>query len=87
MKVYEDLVGLYWPPERYLVEAGYRTIPFPFEEIQPPAFAIELPWSLDDGSPGTWSTTRRFMNAHGANPVDQIAEERTWGDAADKVLR
>ena len=50
-KVYEDFVGLYWPPERYLVEAGYRTIPFPFEEIQPPAFAIELPWSLDDGLP------------------------------------
>lgn len=35
MKLYEDLVGPYWPPERYLVEAGYRTIPFPFEEIHP----------------------------------------------------
>ncbi len=88
MKLYEDLVGPYWPPERRLVEAGYRTIPFPFEEIQPPAFDIDLAWSLDDllGYLGTWSATRRFMNAHGANPVDQIAEELTgaWGDTAEK---
>ncbi len=88
MKLYEDIVGPYWLPERRLVEAGYRTIPFPFEEIQPPAFDIDLAWSLDDllGYLGTWSATRRFMNAHGANPVDQIAEELTlaWGDAAGK---
>ncbi len=88
MKLYEDLVGPYWLPECYLVEAGYRTIPFPFEEIQPLAYAIELPWSLDDllGYLGTWSATRRFMNVHGANPVDQIAEELTgaWGDPAEK---
>jgi len=61
---------------------------FPFEEIQPPAFDIHLAWSLDDllGDLGTWSATRRFINGHGANPVDQIAEELTgaWGDAAEK---
>ena len=52
------------------------------------AFDIDLAWSLDDllGDLGTWSATRRFINGHGANPVDQIAEELTgaWGDAAEK---
>src|SRR5262249_24385836 len=38
---YFNVVGPYWPPERKLVEEGYRTIPFPFEEIAPPHFRME----------------------------------------------
>ena len=33
---YSDVVGPYWPPERKHVETGYRTLPFPFEEIAAP---------------------------------------------------
>ena len=29
---YSSTVGPYWPPERTLVEDGYRSIPFPFDE-------------------------------------------------------
>ena len=86
--LYEDIVDAYWPPERRLVEAAYRTLPFPFDEIPPPAFAIDLPWSLDDllGYLGTWSATQRFMKTHSANPVDHIAEDLTlaWGNLAEK---
>ena len=88
MRLYEYIVDPYWPPERRLVEAAYRTIPFPFEELQPPAFAIALTWSLGDllGYLGTWSAVGRFINAHGTNPVDRIAEEltRAWGDPAER---
>ena len=35
-RLYADILGSYWPPERRLVEQGYRTLPFPFEEIEPP---------------------------------------------------
>lgn len=91
-RFYQDIVGAYWPPERRLVEARYRTIPFPFDEIQSPAFAMQLLWSLDDflGYLGTWSATRRFIQGRGTNPVDQVAEDLAlaWGDPADgKTVR
>jgi ubiquinone/menaquinone biosynthesis C-methylase UbiE len=38
---YQNIVGPYWPPERRLVEEGYRTIPFPFIEITAPAIHME----------------------------------------------
>ena len=31
--LFASVVGPYWPPERRHVEDGYRTLPFPFEEI------------------------------------------------------
>ena len=33
-RVYVDLTGPYWPPERDYVDAGYRTIPFPFGDAR-----------------------------------------------------
>src|SRR5262245_5147429 len=44
---YWNVVGPYWPPERKLVEEGYRSIEFPFKEITPPAFRMEIRWTLD----------------------------------------
>ena len=34
-RVYIDLTGPYWPPERDYVDAGYRTIPMPFGDGAP----------------------------------------------------
>jgi len=44
---YSNIVGPYWPPERKIVEKGYRTIPFPFAELSAPAFRMETRWTLD----------------------------------------
>src|SRR5688572_24279689 len=44
---YGKTLGPYWPPSRQLVESGYRTLPFPFEEISPPSFSMETSWTLD----------------------------------------
>jgi hypothetical protein len=66
------------------VEEGYRTIPFPFTEITPPAFRMEARWTLDQllGYFSTWSATNRFMKATGRNPVETLSTElsRVWGD-------
>ena len=82
--LYTDIVGAYWPPERRHVEDGYQSLPFPFDAIEPPRFTMSLLWTLDDllGYLGTWSATRRFIQTHDTNPVDQIAEALThaWGD-------
>ncbi len=44
---YANTVGPYWPPERKLVEDGYRTIPFLFAEITAPAVRMEMRWTLE----------------------------------------
>lgn len=82
---YANVVGPYWPPERKLVEEGYRTIPFPFDEITVPAFRMETRWTLDQllGYFSTWSATNRFINATGRNPLEQLSAESShvWGQA------
>ena len=73
---YHDIVGAYWPPERKLVEEEYRTIPFPFPEIQAPKFSLETRWSFGDfvGYLETWSSTQGYKNAKGADPVELIRD-------------
>ena len=82
---YAETVGPYWPPERKLVEAGYRTIPFPFVELTPPGFRMEARWTLNQllGYFSTWSATNRYRKATGHNPLEPLAVElkRVWGDA------
>ena len=82
---YANVAGPYWPPERKLVEEGYRTIPFPFDEITPPVFRMEARWSLEQllGYFSTWSATNRFIKANGRNPIEALSEalSRVWGDA------
>jgi len=82
---YANTVGPYWPPERALVEAGYRTIPFPFVEITPPVFQMEANWTLDQllGYFSTWSATNRYIKGTGRNPLEPLAAalKRVWGAA------
>lgn len=81
---YSGTVGPYWPPERALVDAGYRTIEFPFPEIDPPAFEMETRWPLAAllGYAATWSATTRFRRARGFDPVPPLGEALApaWGD-------
>lgn len=81
---YSVTVGPYWPPERRLVEEGYRTIPFPFEELPVPPFRMEARWDLDQliGYLGTWSATSRYRREQGRNPLEPLrsALAAEWGD-------
>ncbi len=81
---YREVVGPYWPPERRHVEDGYRSLPFPFEEVALPPLAIEVEWSLDDlvGYIETWSATRAAERALGESPVPKAraALAEVWGD-------
>lgn len=64
-------VDPYWPPERVLVETGYRTVAFPFEEIEAPALELELMTTVDAfaGYVRTWSATERYGKELGKDPV------------------
>ena len=85
---YSQIVGPFWPADRCHVEAGYRTLPFPFPELVPPLFVMQEQWTLAQllGYVGTWSATRRFREAAGRDPVEELAAElgRYWGDPATR---
>ncbi|MBM2830123.1 MAG: SAM-dependent methyltransferase [Gammaproteobacteria bacterium] len=81
---YFNTIGPYWPPERKLVEEGYRTLEFPFEEIEPPAFTIEAAMTVEEimGYMRTWSATQRYQKEHGKDPVPDLTLEieKVWDD-------
>jgi SAM-dependent methyltransferase len=83
---YREALGRFWAPERRHVESGYRTLPFPYSELDPPAFAMEQRWSLEEllGYIGTWSATQHCREATGVDPVAALRQELTplWGDVA-----
>jgi len=83
-RFYHDLIGPYWPPERRYVDEQYATIPFPFEGIATPAFAMEQEWELDHllGYLRTWSAVKEYEKHLGSDPVGMIGQElaTAWGD-------
>ena len=81
---YHDIIGPFWPPERRYVDEGYVSIPFPFEEIEAPAFAMQIDWNLEqlNGYLGTWSAVKEYEMRMGKNPLDLIGAEllAAWSD-------
>lgn len=81
---YRETVGPYWPPERLLVEQGYRTLDFPFAEFEAPAFQMTARWTLPRllGYFRSWSATGRYIQARGEDPVAALTERlaEAWGD-------
>lgn len=74
---YENTVGPYWDNARKLVEDSYRSIPFPFKEIQTPAFYNKFRWNLEqlEGYLTTWSSTQKYIRENNFNPVIPLLEK------------
>jgi SAM-dependent methyltransferase len=81
---YADTVGPYWPPERKMVEEGYRSISLPFADLEVPPFEIEWPITLAElgGYLRTWSASRRYLADRGHDPVTDLLPllAEVWGD-------
>jgi SAM-dependent methyltransferase len=74
---YEDVVGPYWPPERRWVEAGYRGLPFPFDEMSVAAPPMVEEWTLGQmlGYLSTWSAVVRCTEVTGVSPVARLGDQ------------
>jgi ubiquinone/menaquinone biosynthesis C-methylase UbiE len=87
---YFDIIYDYWDKERKLVESGYSTIPFPFEEIQAPLFQISKMYNVKQliGYLGTWSAVKHYMEKEGKDPVLMIEKElvRAWGNTEEQKV-
>lgn len=82
-RFYRDVVGPYWRPERRHVESGYRSLPFPFAELEAPSFVLEQQWTLGDllGYIGTWSATQQYCETTGRDPLAVVSSQlaELWG--------
>lgn len=81
-------IGPFWPPERKLVDTGYATIDFPFEELAPPGMEIRLDWRLPEflGYLQTWSAVRGAREAGKEALLARFADDiaALWGDPDTK---
>jgi SAM-dependent methyltransferase len=82
---YREVLGAYWPPERRHVDEGYRSLPFPFEELDGPSLEIRLDWRLEElvGYVGTWSAVWALERAQGQGSFATFRRElaKAWGPA------
>ncbi|HKW39962.1 MAG TPA: class I SAM-dependent methyltransferase [Gemmatimonadales bacterium] len=80
---YRDVLGRYWPPERWHVDDGYRSLPFPFEELDTPALEIRCEWRLVEliGYIGTWSAVWALERAAGPESFATFRRDlaTAWG--------
>jgi SAM-dependent methyltransferase len=85
---FHEGVASFWPSERALVEARYRDLPFPFEEIRAPALAMVTEWNRMEllGYVDTWSALRNFRRKRAVDPLPALADElaRVWQDPRER---
>jgi SAM-dependent methyltransferase len=89
-RFYTETVGPYWPPERAIVEDGFRSVPLPIHEGTPPPIAMETELTLEAliGYVRTWSAVGRYLAAHGRDPVTDLAVALApiWGTSGEGRL-
>jgi SAM-dependent methyltransferase len=89
--LYYEVLGSFWDRERRYIDEDYKTIPFPFDEMEPPAFELEYEWSLEHlvGYLNTWSAVKKFSRQKGTDPVGAIQEDlhQHWGPAKTRRCR
>jgi SAM-dependent methyltransferase len=80
---YASILAGFWPDRFHYLAARYRTLPFPFEEIETPAFEMQASWKLDQlaGFLDTWSAVRRYQSERGQHPLQILWPELAgaWG--------
>ena len=80
----EGVLAGYWPERIQYVHDRYTTIPFPFDEIAAPPFAMTAEWNLREllAFLDTWSASQRYFQERGTHATEAIAPDltRVWGD-------
>lgn len=84
---YHHVVGQYWDAERKHLDQEYRSIPFPFKQLDTPQFKMSLQWDLAEllGYFATWSSVQKMLKLQSANPLDQLAPQLAlhWGSPTE----
>lgn len=80
----QKLLLPFWSDPPKLIWSGYKTIPFPFIELETPRFEIQTDWNLAQfiGYVSTWSASQKFIDQFGHHPAQSHFEGlvKAWGD-------
>jgi ubiquinone/menaquinone biosynthesis C-methylase UbiE len=80
----------YWPEGNKMVVSGYKDLKLPFKEIIAPQFDFISEATEDNliGFAYSWSSTQRYIDRHGKDPVEPVKEElqHAWGNAKTKPM-
>jgi SAM-dependent methyltransferase len=80
---YANIIGPYWDKERKLVDEEYKTITFPFSEIDTPNFSFVFEWTIAElqGYLNTWSSVQKYVKENKTNPVEKLIDQiqSKWG--------
>ena len=83
-RLYTDILGSFWDPEKRLVDTGYRTLSFPFRELRCPRFELKASWDFENmlGFLGSWSAVAHYKKRNRGDPIAENAEclKTAWGD-------
>ncbi len=84
VRLYEDILGAYWPPERKLVDEGYASLSIPFTPVDTPTFEMRADWNAEQllAYLRSWSAAQRYRAATGEDAIELIAGElrKRWND-------
>jgi len=85
-----EILSGFWPERIRYIEERYQTLPFPFEEITPPSFVMEVNWDLHQfaGYLDSWSASQRYKAQNGNHPLELIWNKlvSAWGDESEVRL-
>ncbi len=87
---YKNVTGPYWDDERKYVDEHYRSIPFPFQEIEAPSFKMNYNWKFENaiGYLNTWSAVQHYIKKNNENPVDAFSSQlkKAWGNTITRKV-
>ena len=92
-KLYEELLGAYWDPDRRKVEDGYANIAFPpsWQVLAMPPVSMGQEWALEEfaGYLSTWSPLKRFQEDKGFDPLQAVlpAMAQAWGPEGKRSVQ
>ncbi len=80
---YRVTIGSFWPPERRVVDEGYRSLALPIDELDVPPFDLIADMTLSQflGYVETWSAVQRCLAARGRARLDAFTRSvgERWG--------
>jgi len=86
---YRTIVGPYWDKERKYIDEDYKTIPFPYKDINAPVFENSVEWTFEHliGYIGTWSAVKHYEKMQGHDPIDLVRDmlKANWGN--DRTIK
>lgn len=86
-----ETLGKYWDEERKYVDDGYRSLPFPFREIESPDFEIKVNWRTEEleGFLDTWSAQQKFIKANNSDPLPALMNDirKYWAAGETREIR